>query len=466
MAEEYDVIVVGAGFSGPVVAKKCADAGLKVLMVERGVEPGEKVMSGMAIPIYGWIFGPAMIRDGNLPIERPLSRMNTYIVKDVEKGDIDLYDARLPEPLSGVFTLAYTGHVKPICKWEAKKAVESGVDLRTSTVAVDVIKEDGRIRGIVTDGGEEIRSKIVMDCGGSQRLLAIKAGMAEKYSPETMSLGYAYDYKMKSKEDMDKICGFSKFIGMDVLWGWDENNIAPRLGYGDGVHIFHYRDSIHLMQDECLRYAEAGEPRIGPDGKVPNLRKLLDEHRINLTTKFPRWRDEIAPSVKELRGVIYDTMEINVGLNPKNRSMPFYTDGMLLVGDAAGCESTALCDGVPQAWISAEHAADVAIEAIRANDTSTKFLERYDERIRNDPILKWSTSHTDRYNLRRAQETHDEETLVEHATNIYGLGLCRSAATPFLKAVLNSIRKDPTVITKWIKMWMRNYYNWVHQRFG
>ncbi len=70
--KKYDVIVIGAGFAGPVAAKKCADAGLSTLMIERSENVGEKVISGLTIPIYGFLFGPAFIRDGNPPIERPV----------------------------------------------------------------------------------------------------------------------------------------------------------------------------------------------------------------------------------------------------------------------------------------------------------------------------------------------------------------------------------------------------------
>ena len=54
-----------------------------------------------------------------------------------------------------------------------------------------------------------------------------------------------------------------------------------------------------------------------------------------------------------------------------------YGDGIILIGDAAGLESTELCDGVPAAWFSAEIAAKIAIMAINENDTSAKFLARY-----------------------------------------------------------------------------------------
>jgi len=115
-------------------------------------------------------------------------------------------------------------------------------------------------------------------------------------------------------------------------------------------------------------------------GKVPSL-KDFDEYHRNITTRVPWWKDDVAPHIS-LRSRMWDGFEIYVGLDEDLRNMPNHTDGMILIGDAAGLESTELCDGVPAAWFSAEIAADVAIEAIRAGDTSTSFLKRYDERIR------------------------------------------------------------------------------------
>ena len=97
MNEEFDVIIVGVGFGGPVAAKKCADAGLKTLMLERSENVGDKVISGLTIPFQGFLFGPAFIRDGNPPFERPADGIVNYIIKDIDKGIIDIVPA-IPIP--------------------------------------------------------------------------------------------------------------------------------------------------------------------------------------------------------------------------------------------------------------------------------------------------------------------------------------------------------------------------------
>jgi flavin-dependent dehydrogenase len=448
---EYDVIIIGAGFAGPVAAKRCADAGLKTLMIERSKNVGEKVISGLTIPIYGFLFGPAFIRDGNPPIERPVDGIINYILKDIDKVDIEIDDSlRIPKPFSPIYAFGYNAYCKPFCEWEARKAIEAGAELRTSTVVTDVIMEEGYVKGIHTETGEKIRSRIVINAEGSQGLVAVKSGIRKRYPPETISLADVYDYEMP-KDLLDEIFGFS----LRFCWGWDEQRCAPPLGHGNGLMVWPYRESIHYMHDQCLRMDTSN---------VPNLKKRLKEYHNNITSKLPWWKNDIEPHAR-LRAHMWESFEIFVGLNEELRSMPNHTHGMILVGDVAGLESTELCDGVPQAWISADIAADVAIESLKANDTSSSFLSRYDKKIKAHPILQWSISGTNRFNLRYAQQEHDLKKLRRYVHNGWGLGALTHLSTPLVNTICRHIIRDPFVIMKWRKMFYRYYYNWHHARF-
>lgn len=448
---EYDVVVIGAGFAGPVAAKKCADAGLKTLMIERSERVGEKVVSGLTIPIYGFLFGPAFIRDGNPPIERPVDGIINYIIKDIDSGDIEIDDSlKVPKPFSPIIAFGYNAYCQPFCEWEARKAVEAGAELRTSTVITDVIRENGSIKGVVTETGEKIHARIVINAEGSQGLVAVKAGVRRKYPPEAISLADTYDYEMP-KAALDELFGFS----VRFCWGWDEQKIAPPLGHGNGLMVWPYRESLHFMQDHCLQLDSS---------KVPNLKKRFREYHANITSKLPWWTKDVEPHAR-LRAHMWEGFEIYVGLDPELRSMPNHTDGMILTGDVAGLESTELCDGVPAAWISADIAADVAIEALRAGNTSRAFLARYDQRIKANPLLQWSISGTNRFNLRYAQEEHSLSKLRECVHNGWGLGVLTHAATPLLQTMCRQIATDPGIIMKWRKMFYRYYYNWHHARF-
>ena len=112
--EKYDVIVVGAGFGGPVAAKKCAEAGLHTLIVERGQRPGEKVVSGTYVPLFG---APEWIREGNPPLERAAYGWRYHFIKG---GEIYLsIDVSFPFPIS------HGMYCRPMCTWLAEQAVKA-----------------------------------------------------------------------------------------------------------------------------------------------------------------------------------------------------------------------------------------------------------------------------------------------------------------------------------------------------
>lgn len=157
---EYDVIIVGAGFAGRVAAVKCARAGLRTLMLERSARVGEKVISGLTIPFYGFLFGPDFVWMGNPPIERPVEGIINYIIRDIDSSDIEVDDSRrIPKPLSPVIAFGYNAYCQPFCEWEAQMAVDAGCELRTSTTVVDVIKEKWESRGCHNRGWRRNKSQ-------------------------------------------------------------------------------------------------------------------------------------------------------------------------------------------------------------------------------------------------------------------------------------------------------------------
>jgi len=111
-------------------------------------------------------------------------------------------------------------------------------------------------------------------------------------------------------------------------------------------------------------------------------------------------------------------------------------------------------------------AADVAIKAIEANDTSATFLKMYDKAIKAHPIIQWVTTCDGRWNLRKAQESHVRSELRARVHYAFGFGLLTHASTPLVRSALNSMKEDPTIAIKWFKMFLRYYYNWEHERFG
>jgi electron-transferring-flavoprotein dehydrogenase len=65
-----------------------------------------------------------------------------------------------------------------------------------------------------------------------------------------------------------------------------------------------------------------------------------------------------------------------------------YTAGALLAGDSAGLVDVKRLKGIPQAMKSGMLAAEVALEAVAAKDTSSEFLARYGERLENSWVMR------------------------------------------------------------------------------
>jgi electron transfer flavoprotein-quinone oxidoreductase len=436
---DYDVIVVGAGFGGPVAAKECADAGLSTLILERASTPGQKVISSCTIPFYGFLFCPDWIREGEPPIERPVSGIRNIFIRDGSTYKID-NSFRVPSPIGPRISIGYTVYCRPFCTWLADRAVEAGAELRTSVTAVDVIKEGKAVKGVITDRGEELRCKLLIDAEGVQNLLATKAGIRDPYRPEIIELCLLYDFQM-NKEDIDRVCGYN----LEYFWAMPEEGMIAPLGHGSAVYIFPYRDSIHMTIGQFLK---------ADDGEVPNI-KLLDQYYEKFF-QTDRWKELYEPCT-ELRARIWDTCPIYAGLYEDQRNMPTFGDGMLLLGDAAGLEAAAIADGVPSAWFSAEIAGQTAIEALKAGDTSASFLSRFDRRLREHPLITALITDPHRRDLAEAAKSGSEADMRRRVNQGWGIRMMGHLTLPVTRAVLKEMRKDPRILKSWLSMYNRYY---------
>lgn len=437
---DYDVIVVGAGFGGPVAAKECADAGLSTLMLERASTPGQKVISSCTIPFYGFLFGPKWIRDGEPPIERPVSGIRNFFVRNGSTYKVD-NSFRVPGPLAPRVAIGYTVYCRPFCTWLADKAVESGAELRTSVAAADLIKENGAVKGVVTDKGEELRCRLLIDAEGVQNLLATKAGIRQPYRPQAIELCMLYDFEMK-KEEIDRVCGYN----LEYFWAMPEEEMIAPLGLGSAVYIFPYRDSIHMTIGRFLK---------GDGDEVPAA-NILDKYYEKFF-QVDRWKELYEPHAR-LRARIWDTCPIYAGLYADQRTMPTVGDGMLLLGDAAGLESAAIADGVPTAWFSAEIAARTAIEALKANDVSASFLNRYDTRLKEHPLITPLITDPSRKDLALAAWSGSEAEMRRRVNRGWGIRMLGHFTLPIARAVLKEMRRDPRIFKSWASMYDRYFH--------
>ena len=380
--QTYDVVIVGGSVGGLAAGKEAAEKGLKTLILERGRKPGDKILSGCGVP--PWIFLEMPWLE-----EAPIQRwVNQFCNHNIENGDVHVSVCAGNSPGISIPFI----YCKTFLGWLAEKAEGAGAELRTSTVSASVIKEEGHVRGVITEDGTEIRSDVVIAADGMWSMTATKAGIRRKLQPDNILHLVAYDMVMPSKEALEEALGGSAF---HVFWDPGREIFPEHFVY---LGIFPYENSFHVEGGTSLTYLG----RAGRD--YDKLYKSFFE--------LPWYRERFAKA--KLRSRMwrpYPTFEGLQGLLRGHDNT--YGNGIMIVGDAAGFMATASSAGIPQALLSGRMAAEVAAEAVSKGDASKKTLKQYEEKWRNSIILPLLNNYARRDYFRSADPNFNKRQSFE-----------------------------------------------------
>lgn len=212
MERARDVIVVGAGVIGLSCAWRCAQAGMDVLVLERG-EPGAAasgVAAGMLAPVTEASFGERALLELNLEARaqwpafaaeleeltalptgyrdsgalvaaadrddaEELRRLHAFQVElGLDAEWLGPRAARRLEPglsprVAGAIHARQDAHVTPLAVVRALAAAlaEAGGELRTGTDVAGVETAAGRVTGVVTAAGETLSATTIVIAGGA-----------------------------------------------------------------------------------------------------------------------------------------------------------------------------------------------------------------------------------------------------------------------------------------------------------
>ncbi|WP_312628714.1 FAD-dependent oxidoreductase [Scandinavium sp.] len=178
MADDFDLIIIGAGIAGSTCALLSARAGLSVLLIERGEQPGSKNLSGGRL--YGYALADILPDfQKTAPLERHITREHFSLL--TADGGTTLC---AQHPASDSWSVL-RARFDP---WLAAQAEAEGAQLLCNVTVERLLREHGRIAGIICEG-ETLRAKVVVLAEGANSLLAEQANLAPRPSPETMALG-------------------------------------------------------------------------------------------------------------------------------------------------------------------------------------------------------------------------------------------------------------------------------------
>jgi digeranylgeranylglycerophospholipid reductase len=221
---KYDAVVVGSGPAGSVTARFAAESGAKVLIIERRSEVGIPVLCGEGIS----------------------KNVDNYKVLEGRRWIANNMDgARIFSPDGTKVTLAAemagneTGYVlyRDIFDQElARGAVRAGADLMLNTRAVDLIKENGRIKGVKAKHFDEeidIRADVVVGADGVESKVGRWGGIKTTLKPKDLETCAQYTL---TGIDIDRAyCDF--YLGKKIapggyVWMFPKGNDVANIGIG------------------------------------------------------------------------------------------------------------------------------------------------------------------------------------------------------------------------------------------
>ncbi|MBR8701099.1 Electron transfer flavoprotein-ubiquinone oxidoreductase [Fusobacterium sp. DD29] len=357
--EKFDAIIVGGGLAGCSAAIVLANAGLAVLLVERGDFCGAKNMTG------GRLYGHSLekiIPDfaKEAPIERRITKEKVSLMSKDGSLDIGFGSKKLSSTKENA---SYTVLRAQFDQWLAQKAEEAGAEIIPGILVDELIVEDGKVVGIYATG-EELYADVVVLADGVNSLLAQSLGMKKELEPHQVAVG-AKEVIRLGEDVINQRFGIRNDEGVSWLSCGD-----PTIGGFGGGLLYTNKDSVSI-------------------GIVATLSDI-DHSGLSINQLLDRFKEHpsIAPYIEGGTPIEYSghlVPEEGIHMVPE-----LYRDGVLVTGDAAGfCINLGFTvRGMDFAIESGRLAAETIIKAHEIGDFSAETLSAYEKALRHSFVFE------------------------------------------------------------------------------
>ena len=360
MDDKVEVVIVGAGLAGLAAALTLAEAGVEVLVVERGDYPGSKNVTGGRLylePVRRFL--PDDLWD-DAPFERQVVKERLTIVAPEASLTVELASERFKQVKHSYSILRAT-----FDRWLADKAQGRGA-LIVPGYKVDGLLIDGQRVAGIRSGESEIYADVVIAAEGLLGFLTEEAGLREKLDPADYAVGVKEIIELPA-EKIEERFGLEPGQGSAQLFVGTLTD-----GVTGGGFLYTNKESLSL-------------------GLVISMHSLMEAGgRVNphdLMEAFKQ-RPEIRTLIAGGHPVEYSAHAvIESGLKAVKQ---LYRDGMLVAGEAAGFSQNLgiTVRGMDFALASGAMAAQTIIRAKEAGDFSAKTLAHYETLLRDSFVLK------------------------------------------------------------------------------
>lgn len=379
--EKFNVIIVGAGPAGATAAYLLAQAGMEVVMIERGATPGSKNVSGALAfsHVYDEIY-PRFWESA--PVERGIvGHSIVFLGKEasVTLDYRDLAEAPSPNPSHGEGSKSKGANAYSVLRarfdpWMAQQAEEAGAMLLPGYTVERLLLEDGRVVGIHA-GGDDLMADVVVIAEGTRSQLLRQAGLRDDFNAHDVSIG------VKEVIALPEDVITNRFQCLSADEGVAYTCVGHTGGVDGGGFLYTNRDTISLgvvVKIDSL-YRSKRQPH-----------DILNEFKAH-------------PFVQRLiRGgevVEYSAQAIHRGgvhLMPQ-----LYGDGYVVAGSAARLllNNVMTLRGMDVAVASAASAARAILAAREGGDYSKEALAAYETHFKQTDVYKDMVTFKDTYAL-------------------------------------------------------------------
>lgn len=245
---KYDVVVVGSGPAGSVTARFAAEAGAKVLIIERRAEVGVPVLCGEGI---------------SQKVD------NFKVLEGTRWMAMKMDGARIFSPNGTIVTLSAeyagseTGYVlyRDIFDQElARGAIRKGAKIMLNTGAVDLLRQNGKIAGVKAQRFDEtmdIEADIVVGADGVESRVGHWAGIKTTLKP--YDLETCAQYTLTNIDWPTPYCDF--FLGKKIapggyVWIFPKGKDVANVGIGILSSMSESGKALQLLDAFIAKYPE------------------------------------------------------------------------------------------------------------------------------------------------------------------------------------------------------------------